>query len=106
MSDRRHNLIADNDAGTGKKFWTIERVKSATGATSVRTTWGAVGTTGQTRTKPFGSTFAANSYIEKKLNEKFGKGYDYADGQIPLAPVKNSKVKAALADLDGLLDDI
>jgi predicted DNA-binding WGR domain protein len=57
-------------AGTAAKFWTIE-----CRGTSVTTSWGRIGTAGQTKTKDFGSVAAAQKAEERLLREKTREGY-------------------------------
>jgi DNA ligase-1 len=55
---------------TSSKFWQIEIAGK-----DVTTTWGKVGTTGQTKTKTFGDEAKARKEYEKLVEEKTGKGY-------------------------------
>lgn len=52
------------------KFWKIGRV-----GTSVLTQFGANGDSGFERRKAFGSVLSAITYIQSKIREKLGKGY-------------------------------
>lgn len=61
-------------AGSARKFWTIE-IAEAASLVTVRTTWGRIGTEGQSKTFTFASTFAAAQFASKKTTEKLGKGY-------------------------------
>lgn len=57
-------------AGGSLKFWTV-----AVRGTSVTTTWGRIGTEGQTKTKAYPSATAARAAADKQVAEKLGKGY-------------------------------
>lgn len=61
--------------GSSKKFWEIER-KGKT----VTTTWGRIGTSGQSNTLQFASESLAAQDIDKRTREKTSKGYRAAGG--------------------------
>ena len=52
------------------KFWEIELTE-----TSVTTTWGRIGSSGQTVTKQCASEQKAKELYDKLVQEKSGKGY-------------------------------
>jgi DNA ligase-1 len=56
--------------GTSNKFWEIWM-----DGTDVTTQWGKIGTTGQTKTKPFPDEAKAKKEYDKLVAEKTGKGY-------------------------------
>ncbi|QEG20675.1 DUF5724 domain-containing protein [Mariniblastus fucicola] len=64
---KRHFEFAE---GKSNKFWEIE----LTGE-SVVTTWGRIGSKGQTKTKSFASEDKAKEAFEKMIKDKTGKGY-------------------------------
>lgn len=65
-SRRRFEFHGDSSS----KFWEIAR----TGA-EVTTSWGRLGTDGQTKTKRLASETAAQKEVEKQIRDKSGKGY-------------------------------
>jgi predicted DNA-binding WGR domain protein/cell wall assembly regulator SMI1 len=65
----RYELIE----GTTKKFWEIELT-----GTSVRVTYGRIGSTGQTQIKPFANADAAKKAHDALISEKTRKGYTLA----------------------------
>jgi predicted DNA-binding WGR domain protein len=56
--------------GSSNKFWDI-----AIAGSEVTTTWGKIGTDGQSKTKDFGSAAAAQKEYDKLVAEKTKKGY-------------------------------
>lgn len=56
--------------GKSNKFWEIELQGKA-----FTTTYGRIGTSGQSTTKEFGSDGEASKQYEKLVAEKVGKGY-------------------------------
>jgi predicted DNA-binding WGR domain protein len=60
--------------GTSNKFWQIDL-----DGTSFTTTFGKVGTSGQSSTKSFDSEAKANAEHDKLVREKTGKGYGLVD---------------------------
>ena len=56
--------------GKSNKFWEIER-----SGDSIVTTWGKIGSKGQSKTKKFASEAKAREAFEKLISEKTGKGY-------------------------------
>ena len=56
--------------GKSNKFWEI-----ALSGNSFTTTYGRIGTAGQSTTKTFGSEAEASKQYEKLVAEKVGKGY-------------------------------
>ena len=86
--------------GTISKFWSVER----TGATVV-TSWGRIGTDGQSKTKDLGSDAAAVKEEQQLVAEKTKKGYSLVDAPKPAAkksaeakPVAKASAKAPTAD--------
>ncbi|MGB7323664.1 MAG: DUF5724 domain-containing protein [Rubripirellula sp.] len=65
-SKRRYEL----SSGKSSKFWEITLSGS-----SVTTTWGRIGSKGQSKTKDFDDQAAAESEYERLVTEKTGKGY-------------------------------
>lgn len=61
--------------GSSNKFWTIEL-----SGKSFTTTYGKIGTSGQTTVKSFGSDAEAKKEYDKLVNEKTKKGYELVDG--------------------------
>lgn len=61
--------------GTSRKFWQIER-----DGTSFTTTYGRIGTDGQTSLKEFDSDEKAKKEYDKLIAEKVKKGYQLVDG--------------------------
>src|SRR5687768_11042206 len=68
----RYELIK----GETKKFWEIELT-----GTSFRVTYGKLGSTGQTRLKPFANAEAAKKAHDALIAEKTQKGYTLAGGK-------------------------
>ncbi|MBK8594331.1 MAG: DUF4132 domain-containing protein [Holophagales bacterium] len=66
--------------GTSSKFWEIELSGS-----EVTTSWGRIGTTGQSKTKAFETAQKAQSEHDALVKEKVGKGYLEA-GAVSVAP--------------------
>jgi uncharacterized protein (TIGR02996 family) len=62
--------------GSSNKFWEI-----ALEGKAFTTTWGRIGTAGQSKTKTCGSEAAAKKEYEKLIAEKVGKGYVEAGGK-------------------------
>ncbi len=56
--------------GDSKKFWEIWM-----DGVTVTTSWGKIGTAGQTKPKPFADEAKAKKEYDKLLAEKTGKGY-------------------------------
>jgi predicted DNA-binding WGR domain protein len=63
-------LVLIDPTVNAKKFWTV-----AVFGSTVTCTWGRIGTGGQSKNFPFGSTWAAKAYADKKRWEKLDKGY-------------------------------
>lgn len=61
--------------GNSSKFWEIELDGS-----SVTTCWGRIGTSGQNKTKDFGTPDKARKEYDKLVEEKTGKGYEEVGG--------------------------
>jgi uncharacterized protein (TIGR02996 family) len=61
------------EEGNSSKFWEIEISGNA-----VTTTWGKIGTDGQSKEKPFADAAAAKKEYDKLIKEKTGKGYELA----------------------------
>lgn len=59
--------------GKSNKFWEIAR-----SGTSVTTTWGRIGTGGQSKTKTFKDDTAAQAEYDRLVKEKTSKGYEEA----------------------------
>ena len=76
MEIYRVTLALTDRATNASKFWTIER-----DGCEVYTTYGRIGTTGQTQVKAFGSALAATRHVEKMLLEKDRKGYRVRSGR-------------------------
>lgn len=70
MSSKRSFEFSE---GTSSKFWQIE----ISGST-VTTSWGRIGSAGQTKTKTFGDPQKAQAEFEKLVSEKSSKGYKEA----------------------------
>ncbi len=89
--------------GTSSKFWEITLE-----GTSFKTTYGKIGTAGQTTLKSFGSAELAKKEYEKVIGEKTKKGYVLAgaDGGAPAAaaPKKAAKAVTAPVTSTGTLD--
>lgn len=64
--------------GTSSKFWEV----SVSGC-DLTTTWGRIGTPGQSKTKTFPTAEKAQAELDKLINEKTGKGYEERTGQPP-----------------------
>jgi len=62
--------------GSSNKFWEI-----ALEGKAFTTTWGRIGTAGQSKSKTFGSEAEAKKEYEKLIAEKVGKGYIEKGGQ-------------------------
>jgi predicted DNA-binding WGR domain protein len=56
--------------GSSSKFYEV-----AVAGTSVRVTFGRIGTAGQTQTKEFASLAEAQKHAEKQIAQKLKKGY-------------------------------
>jgi len=56
--------------GKSNKFWEVER-----SGDSITTTWGKIGSKGQSKTKKFASEAKAKEALEKLVADKTGKGY-------------------------------
>ena len=56
--------------GSSQKFWEVE-----ISGNSVTTTWGRIGTGGQSKTKDFADAAKAKAEYDKLIKEKTGKGY-------------------------------
>jgi predicted DNA-binding WGR domain protein len=56
--------------GTSSKFWEVELLDK-----EVKTTWGRIGSGGQSKTKSFADAGKARSEYNKLVQEKTGKGY-------------------------------
>jgi uncharacterized protein (TIGR02996 family) len=74
--------------GTSNKFWEI-----ALAGTAFTTTFGKLGSTGQTKVKRFESAAAARAAHDKLVAEKLGKGYRLVGG----APEARGRVAAPAA---------
>ena len=61
--------------GSSNKFWQIDL-----SGKSFSTTYGKIGTAGQTTVKSFGDAAAAKKEYDKLIAEKVKKGYEPADG--------------------------
>jgi DNA ligase-1 len=57
-------------AGSSNKFWEISQ-----DGNNVTTRWGRIGSTGQSKTKPFADADAAARAVAKLIDEKMGEGY-------------------------------
>jgi DNA ligase-1 len=78
--------------GTSKKFWEI-----ALRGTSFTTTFGRIGTDGQTSTKDYDSKEQAKKEYDKLIAEKTKKGYELVSGN-GAAPAAAKKGKAAVIE--------
>ncbi len=56
--------------GKSSKFWEVSQSGS-----EMTTRWGRIGTTGQSKTKPFADAAAAAKQVAKLIAEKTGEGY-------------------------------
>lgn len=64
---RRFELVE----GTASKFWEIEKTEDH----GLNIRWGRIGTAGQSQTKAFANSGAAQAALDKLVKEKTGKGY-------------------------------
>src|SRR5436190_16836950 len=85
--------------GTSNKFWEIKL-----SGKSFTTTYGKIGTSGQTTMKEYKSEAEAKKEYDKLIAEKVKKGYEPAQGSGPVAkpaakaaPAKAAPAKAAPA---------
>lgn len=67
--------------GTSSKFWEVERT-----GVEVTTTWGRIGTAGQSKTKSFATPEKAQAEQDALVKEKVGKGYAEVGGSASAAP--------------------
>ena len=81
--------------GRSSKFWTLER--DPKGKTLV-TSWGRIGTTGQTAKKKFKEPIACAIAYHKLLNEKLAKGYRIPSGMPAREVKRNTALEAAICD--------
>jgi ATP-dependent DNA ligase len=81
-------LVFDDASVNSHKFW-----KASVVGAELTTTWGRLGTAGQTKTKTFATQSAAEEACVKAVNEKLAKGY-VPDGPLPLAQSANAAVAA------------
>ena len=65
------------DDGKSSKFWEI-----AVSGTKVTTTWGRIGTDGQSKTKDLGTEAKATAEVAKQIKSKTGKGYEEVGNEI------------------------
>ena len=90
--------------GSSNKFWQIEL-----DGTSFTTTYGRIGTDGQTSLKEFDSEEQAKREYEKLIAEKVKKGYELVDGDgsVTAAPAPKPAASAPKAKAGGasLFDD-
>ena len=63
--------------GKSSKFWQIE-----VSGTELTTTWGRIGTAGQSKTKSFADAAKATAEAAKLIAEKTGKGYSETSATI------------------------
>ncbi|MBI5549685.1 MAG: WGR domain-containing protein [Deltaproteobacteria bacterium] len=80
--------------GTSHKFWEIELA-----GTSFTTTYGRIGTPGQSTTKEFKSEENARKEFEKIIAEKTGKGYVLVGSKTGVAASKPVHTPAAKRDI-------
>lgn len=66
MTARRFEFVE----GTSSKFWEISN-----GGNNVTVRYGRIGTNGQTQTKSFTGTAAAEQHADKQIAAKLAKGY-------------------------------
>lgn len=74
------------------KFWEIGRSGS-----EVTTAWGRVGTTGQRKTKDFGTEAKAEAAVDKQVRTKMGKGYAEPGGAPTDTPAPTESAPASSA---------
>jgi uncharacterized protein (TIGR02996 family) len=74
--------------GTSNKFWEIDL-----SGKSFTTTWGKIGTKGQSAKKSFASPAAAQKEHDKLVAEKTGKGYTLIGGQAKKPPAAAAPAK-------------
>jgi uncharacterized protein (TIGR02996 family) len=77
------------------KFWNIELA-----GTGYTTTWGKIGTKGQSKSKDFGTNEAAQKAYDKIIKEKLAEGYVEITPPAPLATTENVLEKAIAHDFD------
>ena len=85
--------------GTSRKFWTMEVFSRPAGAAEaeyiVKCSWGRIGSDPFYKNKSFYGQYAAETFANKKINEKLYKGYEEVIKEQPQRVViaKNKKPK-------------
>lgn len=65
----------ENHLGNHNKFWEIDTPVQVGSAFIVTTRWGRIGTYGDSKPQTFYSRGQAESFVQKKIIEKIGRGY-------------------------------
>ena len=76
-----------NKIDQSNKFWRY----TALDGNAVKIEWGRIGLSGQSQVKNFGSNWERQSYIDKMVSEKLGKGYEESSEDGLKAEVKTAQ---------------
>lgn len=86
--------------GRSNKFWDI-----SLDGNSFTTTWGKIGTAGQSAVKTFASPTEARSQHDKLVAEKVKKGYRLVESASGSAPAKKAEAKVRVAPVQSIIHD-